>query len=565
MFDFLDNFEKRMEWIGIANSIINRKGKNTELESLFDENEMTNIIISVLLFIMEKTLEENNECEMYHIEAFLDQLIREFYSKTFSQYQIRDIAGYIIKDILQNNGSRYVYPLMNYTKKAVEEITIRLVSDKIIEDKNERRIVYMLTNQGYEFLFRMKEVDEEIQLTIEQLKLKEYIKRKKFSSAVRQSYELIKMVRQKKKDLESFILSVRQNIHSVDIEQYEALMKSTYSMLAEEYDTMDEIQKMINMAQERIKEEAEAGRGFEQKLSQARAEIMEIHHNIGLVISEQRDLIINRTSLSDLYMDTIKRSFEFSFEKRYDFEDVILKNLERYTQVLDNCLDLLKPLFLPARKSVLGIGDIYASQAIIKENPEQSPHTVSVEEFDDSAERARIKRIAERYDASVALIISEAMKAAEDVKAGGGTQNGGVSLSAVLDKAREGDPLMYDEIVMDRCIFLVALKLYDIGTVNVSGFYGGSGRVIMQPSEEFNIEYCLVNIRDRIGGIERLKELRIEKTGEEIEVTLERTEDLPGGTEEHFAGAGAAFAAAGGRVKRIETIKMSDLLFKAVM
>jgi hypothetical protein len=36
------------------------------------------------------------------------------------------------------------------------------------------------------------------------------------------------------------------------------------------------------MAQERIKEEAEAGRGFEQKLSQARAEIMEIHHNIAL-------------------------------------------------------------------------------------------------------------------------------------------------------------------------------------------------------------------------------------------------------------------------------------------
>lgn len=26
MFDFLENFEKRMEWIGITNSIINRKG-----------------------------------------------------------------------------------------------------------------------------------------------------------------------------------------------------------------------------------------------------------------------------------------------------------------------------------------------------------------------------------------------------------------------------------------------------------------------------------------------------------------------------------------------------------
>ncbi len=558
MFDFLENFEKRMEWIGIASSIINRRGKNTELENLFDENEMTNIIISVLLFIMEKTLEENNECEMHHIEAFLDQLTREYYSKAFNQFQIRDIAGYIIKDILQNNGSRYAYPLVNYTKRAVEEITIRLVSDKIIDEKNERRIVYMLTNQGYEFLFRMREVDEEIQLTIEQLKLKEYIKRKKFSSAVRQSYELIKLVRQKKKDLEGFILSIRQNIHSVDIEQYEALMKSTYSMLAEEYDTMDEIQKMIHMAEEKIKEENASGRDFEQKLSKARAEIMEIHHNIGLVISEQRDLIINRTSLSDLYMDTIKRSFEFSFEKRYDFEDVILNNLERYTQVLDNCLNLLKPLFLPSRRSVLGIGDIYASQAIIKESTEQSSHTVSVEEIDDSAERARIKRIGERFVASVALIVSEAMKAAEDEETGEVMHTGEVSLSAIIDKTRETDPLLYDEIVRDRCIFLVALKLYDIGTVNVSGFYGGLGRVIMQPSEEFNIEYCLVKVRNMIEGIEKLKELRIEKTGKEMEVTIERTEDRSGRPEADFTGPEV-------RIKSIETIKMSNLVFKAVM
>lgn len=544
MFDFLENFEKRMEWIGIANSIINRKGKNTELEKLFDENEMTNIIISVLLFIMERTLEENNECEMHHIEAFLDQLTREFYAKTFSQYQIRDLAGYIIKDILQNNGSRYAYPLMNYAKKAVEEITIRLVSDKIIEDKNERRIVYMLTNQGYEFLFRMKEVDEEIQLTIEQLKLKEYIKRKKFSSAVRQSYELIKMVRQKKKDLEGFILSVRQNIHSVDIEQYETLMRSTYSMLAEEYDAMDEIQKMIHMAEERIKEESAAGGGFEQKLSKARTEIAEIHHNIGLVISEQRDLIINRTSLSDLYMDTIKKSFDFSFEKRYDFEEVILNNLERYTQVLDNCLELLKPLFLPAKKSVLGIGDIFAPQSIIKEDPDQNPHTVNVEEFDDSLEKARIKRIADRYDASVELIISEALKAAEGLDAGAVMQTGEVSLSAILSKTRENDPQLYDEIVIERCIFLVALKLYDIGTVNTAGFYGGKNRVIMQPSEEFNIEYSLMKVRDRIDGIEKLKELRIEKNGEEIELTIARSDD---------------------QSEIIETIKMSNLVFKAVI
>ena len=102
-----------MEWIGITNSIINRKGKNTELENLFGENELTNIIVSVLLFIMEKTLEENNECEMHHIEAFLDELTRLYYSKSFSRSQMKEIAGYIIKDILQNSGVRLLMKTMN--------------------------------------------------------------------------------------------------------------------------------------------------------------------------------------------------------------------------------------------------------------------------------------------------------------------------------------------------------------------------------------------------------------------------------------------------------------------
>ncbi|NSW91705.1 MAG: hypothetical protein HPY74_13710 [Firmicutes bacterium] len=179
-----------------------------------------------------------------------------------------------------------------------------------------------------------------------------------------------------KKDIENFILSIKQNIYNVDVEQYEALIKGTYAMLAEEYETMEEIQKMIRMAEEKIKEEFQMSKGFEQKLAKAKAEIMEIHHNIGIVITEQRDLILNRYSLTDLYIDTIRKSFEFSFEKRYDFEETVLINLERYNNVLDNCLSLLKPLFLPDRKKITGIGDIYEPQIIYKEMQNQDSHLV---------------------------------------------------------------------------------------------------------------------------------------------------------------------------------------------
>ena len=531
MFDFLDSFEKRMEWIGITNSIINRKGKNTELENLFGENELTNIIVSVLLFIMEKTLEENNECEMHHIEAFLDELTRLYYSKAFRKSQIKEIAGYIIKDILQNNGVRYTYPLVNYTKKSFDEITIRLITDKIVDENNERKIIYMLTNQGYEFLFRMREVDEEIQLTIEQLKLKEYIKRKKFSSAVRQSVELITFVRQKKKDLENFILSIRQNIHNVDIEQYEALIKSTYAMLAEEYETMTDIQKMIYLAEEKIKEEFNAGKDFEQKLIKAKGEILEIHHNIGVIITEQRDLIINRHSLTNLYMDTIKKSFEFSFEKRYDFEENILMNLERYNNVLDDCLSLLRPLLLPARKKIMGVGDIFESQIIFKEIENQDSHMVNIEDYDNSLENERIRRISDRYVDVMELLVLETMKAGE------------ISLSRILDEVRDTDPDLYNKAREDRCIFLVALKLYDIGSIPVSGFYQSQKRIILQPSEEFNVEYCLVKIRELIGEVDTIKEFTVNKMENEVKISFEKFEN---------------------GMKINETIEMTDMVFRVV-
>lgn len=521
-----------MEWIGIANSIINRKGRNTVLEGCFDEHELTNIIISVLLFIMEKTLEENNACEMHHIETFLDQLTRNCHKKSFSRIQIKEIADYIIKDILQNNGVRYAYPLINYTRKSMEAVTIRLIADKIVDEGNERKIVYMLTNQGYAFLFRTREVDEEIQLTIEQLKLKEYIKRKKFSSAVRQSVELISYVRQKKKDIEHFILSIRQNIHTVEVEKYEALIKSTYAMLTEEYETMGDIQRLINLAEERLKEETAAGSNFEQRLAQAKHDIMDIHHNIGIVITEQRDLIINRHSLTELYMDTIKKSFEFSFEKRYDFEETVLSNLERYVNVLDNCLGLLKPLLLPARQRILSVGSIYAPQNLYKEIESQDSHVLRVDAYDDSHDNERIKTITERNVAILSLIVSETMK------------RGTLQLSSILKSLQERDFDLYSSVVEDRRIFLTALRLYDVGSIAVKDFYNSSDRVLLQPSEELNIEYCLIKMRDEIQGVESIQVFTTEKAGTDIQVTIEIAED---------------------NIKTTQTIEMTDLIFKAVM
>jgi hypothetical protein len=531
MFDFLDKFEKRMEWIGIAHSIINRKGKNTAIEELFDDNELTNIIISVLLFIMEKTLEDNNECDMQQIEGFVDDLINQFYNVPITRRQAKDIADYIVKHILQNNGQKYEYLVKNYSKKTTDIVAIRLIADKIIENGNGKKIVYMLTNQGYEFLFRLREVDEEIQLTIEQLKLKEYIKRQKFSNAVRQSVELISYVRQKKKDIENFIQSIRQNIHSVDIDEYEALIKSTYSMLKEEYETMADIQKMINQAEAKIIEEFEKSGFMSEKLEKAMGEVHQIYNNIGVVISEQRDLIINRHSLTDLYIDTLKKSFEFSFEKRYDFEEMILSSLEKYSNVLDDIVNLFRPLFLPKNRKLLSIAGIYEPQMIFKETEGQGPLLIDIDEYDDRMEKERIARINERYVNVVRLFLEEVMGTGE------------TTLSDILTNVKSRAPKFYKDLLVDKCIFNTALKLYDIGTLPISRFFSNKNKILMNPTEEFNVEYCLKRLQGEIPGLQQVKELVIMKCDGMVKDIMTTETDV---------------------IRTTEIVEMSDIVFRVV-
>lgn len=529
MFDFLNKFEKRMEWIGVANSIINRKGKNSELEGIFNENDMTNIIISTLLFIMEKSLEENNECDMYQIEGFLEELIVGYYDLNLNKELIKNLANYIIKDILQNNGIKQSYNTKNYDKNTVEEIKIRLIADKIVDEDKTRKIIYMLTNQGYDFLFRTREVDEEIKLTIEQLKLKEYVKRKKFNSAVRQSIELINLVKQKKKEIENFIFSIRQNIHNVEVEKYEELINSTYSMLTGEYEIMNEINNLVTQAEDKIKEEFAEHMNIDEKIIQAKIDLYDIHHNIGVIITEQRDLITNRYNLTELFMETIEKSFEYSFEKRYDIEEVILKVLEEYSFELDKLYNIIRPLFLPKKSKHLSLLNIYEPQMILKETENTSSLFVDINEYDDALEKFRIEEINNGYVEVISTIIKEAHI------------NNEIKLSDILKKLKLNYD--YNEVIRDRSIFKIALRLYDLGSIRIKDFYNSQDRVIMTSTEEFNLEYCLIKLED-MPKIKDIIELKIEKLTSEIEETITYEEN-------------------GLSVK--EVVRMSDILFKVVI
>ena len=65
----------------------------------------------------------------------------------------------------------------------------------------------------------------------------------------------------------------------------------------------------------------------------------------------------------------------------------------------------------------------------------------------------------------------------------------------------------------------------------------------MKPTEEFNIEYCLMKMRDAVDELDAVKELTVSRVENELEILSEKTDN---------------------EMKITETIKMTDLNFRVV-
>lgn len=500
MFEFLTAFEKRMQIVAIVDSILNRKNRDMEIERIFPDRQLENLVFSVLVFIMDKTLSEDEECSLGHIAEFIKGILPESYGISLSPEMYYRVAEYIVKSILQNDGAPLYYPVMNYTEGKMTELRIKLIDDRVIETDGGYKISYVLTDQGYDFLFRTKEVEQEIRFTIEELKLRELIKRKNYKKALQQSTNLIQMVRQKKKDLQQFMLKIRESIYDVEIEKFEELINSTYELLQEEYDVLSDIKNMIALSERRLREELALSGQLDEDLRKAQREITMIRNNINTTLKEQQDLILDRHNLSKIYVDTIREAFSFTLEKRFDFEEEILRKLERCTDsTLDRLWQLVNCLFLPKPYRHLNILSLFERQGRLKQEEEDGLHGIALEELAADRERNKIETANKVYITILRMLLLFAV------------QRGGQVRFSVFAEHLKADPQLFAALTADRLLYTTILQLYNIGTVDIGKWLTEQEEIVVNATGEFDLEYCLYKLREESADIYGISTLRISK------------------------------------------------------
>lgn len=515
MYEFLEGFHQRMQLIGVVDALINRRNKKVELEHPIGDKEFENLIFSVLVFIMEKTLTEEEECTIKTISVFVEHVLEEYYHYPKAKDQALPVTEYIIKTILQFEGKNTYYPVMNYETKEWTELRIKLLNEKV-EDRPQGYVsVYSLTDQGYDFLFRTKEVDNEISFSVEEFKLRELIKRKNYRKALQQSSNLVQMVRQKKRDLEQFIQAARGNIMDLDLTKFDELISSTYKLLQEEYKTLGEIQNMVRRSEGRIREDYEKRGELTEDLRKAQMEMKRIVSNLALARKEQAHLINSREGSYKILKSTLEESFQFSTQRRYDFEKEILKPMERMEE--ERTKDLWKiftPLFHVEPYRHLPLSLFYKPQGKLSEEASEDPVGILVEEMKEDVEKERNEKRSEVYLNILKSMVEEAEK-----------REGTLDFKTFCE-ALQKDPEEFQDLTKENLLFITMLKLYEMETLDVKAFRESDKTFLGNPTGEFNVDALLYQLLYRESAFESIDKIQFQKIDEEsFTILLEEKTD----------------------------------------
>jgi hypothetical protein len=290
----------------------------------------------------------------------------------------------------------------------------------------------------------------------------------------------------------------------VDIREYENLVSSTYALLEEEYGTMNEIRDMIALSEQRLQEEERARGQLDEEMKKARRDIAIIRRNIIDTIDEQKQVILERHSLAQIYKEMIEDSFALSLARVYNFEQEILVPLEKCREeTILRLWQLLNPLLKPSLDKNLSLLPLYDRQARIR-NEDDTPEGVTLEELQEDQEWMEINRINEAQVALVHALLKMA-----------GSKGSSFRFSdfyAYLESQEE----LFTQVVQGELLFKSMLKLYDLKSIDILAWQKEHDEVVANATGELDLNYCLHRIAFEQPDMYGVSRIHITKPDEEM-------------------------------------------------
>jgi hypothetical protein len=503
-YDFLKDFHRRMEIVAIVDFITTRVSRKLKLRDYeFDGAEAINLVMLVLCFIMEKSLVEEI-CTKNDVAGFIRRLDVDYIKKGIPDEEYLNISDYIIKDCLQNSGIPHYFSAYNFENDKEDKLNVKLIDDRRVVMENESVYSYYMTPQGYRFMFNTLEIEDAMQVSIEQFKLNISIKKRNFNAARNNADNLFNISKTQIQRINYFIKRVREDIGSTGIEEYEKIYNSTFSSIDEQKEGYDNLYELIGKVENSIVESSQA-RIDKEAFNKEIENISYIKSRLKSIINEQSNLLLKQQELQKIYDEAVDNILFIGFENRLNFEDVITKKIEENPDLSYPLIKILRPLFKPGINKIFNIKKVLKEQKITTAEAlsEGSGILMSERYFNklESESDIKIRNTNERY-LDIFEIICRNAAASPDKE---------ILLSRMIQISEEEyGKEEYSKLVPDlRILTNVLLQLSDIKEVNFDAIKSQRGKTVFNPSESFDVKYCVLGLLNRDKSYYAISSLKI--------------------------------------------------------
>lgn len=409
-YEFLKNFDKRMKRVGTYGLLCkNSIQKTTWKKYGFEEfDEQTNVIFSILLYIMEQSLKDET-CTLDDIGSFIDNLNMNYLKKSLSYDECKELGDFIINTILCDDGNAMYFKGYDFSGRSYKDINISFLNNEIIYmEDTVRRTSYRLSNDGYSLLLSTLEMEANMQLTIHEIIFKMHLDKQSYDKAVEEVKNIFNLLRIQLQKMQEAMLRIRQNALSYSVQEYKELMEENLTSLDS---TKNKFDNYKNHIKERILEFEEQDINIKKLDKEERDNLNYlkiIEGYLSRAIDEQQKILLAHFDLKDVYAKELEDLAQMSLIKRFNIRTELYEKVLGDPGKLENLYMLFKPMFKKDPAKNYNINKCLQYQKTIKKKTEEDDEEMlSFDEEEWAKEQARIrKERLSRYKTSLKLIVN---------------------------------------------------------------------------------------------------------------------------------------------------------------
>lgn len=396
--DVISGYQERMRRIALFEPLKELAAKRHK-DKHQQEIDMRGLGMLTLLFFFERRLTREYKTGISDLIAFLQDMTRDVYA--IEQQSLEKIARDIVQVFRPSTGKRRVFEYFNWETKATEYIEYSMLKDNGFDAKSQTQY-YTLDEDGLAFLFATKEFYGEFQISINQLLLKQQIKKGEFHSALRQIREMEIDVDMLKDHMEKVKLEILRSIVSEEtFERYKKLLEDTYQRFEREDEEFKALTQFITETRDAL----HTGNTKQQSIKSYRL-MIQIAKELEQVHYAHAKLLELTSDLRTTALATAQESLYYTGIQTFNFDQDIVTAILAKPMHPEKMQGVSHPFLQIEENPIWSPLTVFAEQNIIEDKPDKEVE--AFKEASNEGEHMRFQHImSDQYKALMEAFMND--------------------------------------------------------------------------------------------------------------------------------------------------------------